>query len=222
MSGCNSGSTHSATWWRRSTVYQGSSALVPTSDSSSSEGDEQLVRPVQYSLALSRQDTKDWQEEDGFQSLALFAVQKSFGDITEAEVLSNQYCAAAWSVEEATPGIQKKLLHLPALWWVSFPSALISFNRLKHRTQASSKTLQVWSSVRTGGPRKTKLVAGLGGHYPDTWRERKGVGRSEGHCPRLQTFSSEPPYRQEDKMAGELHWPSSWAAEGHNCKAYTD
>ena len=83
----------------------------------------------------------------GFQSLALFAVQKSFGDITEAEVLSNQYCAAAWSVEEATSGIQKKLLHLPALWWVSFPSALVSFNRLKHRTQASSKRLSksgVW------------------------------------------------------------------------------
>lgn len=51
----------------------------------------------------------------GFQILALFAVQKSFGDITGAEVLSNQYCAAAWLVEEATSGIQKKLLRLPAL-----------------------------------------------------------------------------------------------------------
>ena len=51
----------------------------------------------------------------GFQILALFAVQKSFGDITEAKVLSNQYWAAAWSVEEAISGIQKKLLRLPAL-----------------------------------------------------------------------------------------------------------
>lgn len=195
----------------------------PRLDSSSSEGDEQLVRPVQYSLAPSRQDTKDRQEGDGFQSLALFAVQKSFGDITEAEVLSNQYCAAAWSIEEATPGIQKKLLRLPALWWVSFPSALISFNRLKHRTQASSKRLSksgVWLELEAHV--KTKLVAGLGGHCPDTWRERKGVGRSEGRCPQLQTFSSEPPYHQEDKMARKLHWPSSWAGEAHNCKGYTD
>ena len=70
---------------------------------------------MQYSLALSCQDTKDEQEGAGFQSLALFAVQKSFGDITGAEVLSNQYWAAAWSVEEAVSGIQKKLLCLPAL-----------------------------------------------------------------------------------------------------------
>lgn len=154
----------------------GSSALIPMSDSSSSEGDEQLVRPVQYSLALSCQDTKDWQEGAGFQSLALFAVQKSFGDITEAEVLSNQYCAAAWSVEEATSGIQKKLLHLPALWWVSFPSALISFNRLKHRTQASSKRLSksgVWLELEA----HVNQACGWDGwalSWHMTWTERGG------------------------------------------------
>ncbi|KAI4590454.1 hypothetical protein MJG53_001503 [Ovis ammon polii x Ovis aries] len=90
-------------------------------------GDSDLVYSQIWSIQHTKENSansprKHWEDKeptviysDLKKSLALFAVQKSFGDITGAEVLSNQYCAAAWLVEEATSGIQKKLLRLPAL-----------------------------------------------------------------------------------------------------------
>lgn len=65
-----------------------------------------------------------------FQNLALFygteIVWSHFEtNIIEIKGLSSQYRIAAWSFKEATLGIQKKLLHWPALWQVSFLFALI-------------------------------------------------------------------------------------------------
>lgn len=95
-------------------------------------------------------------EGSGFQSLALFCsteiIWSHFGiDIIEVEALSNQYCIAAWSIEEATPGIQKMLPHFTCFFFDKFLSpSLVNFIRLKHHILASSKQIPksgVWLEV---------------------------------------------------------------------------
>lgn len=72
---------------------------------------------------------RKWFPEFGFILQYRNHLEPSETDIPEAEALSNQYCVAAWSVEEATPGVQKKLLRLPAVPQISFPFALTNFTR---------------------------------------------------------------------------------------------
>lgn len=69
--------------------------------------------------SLHVQDIDTNTKSSGFQSLALFCsteiIWSHFGtDIIEIEALSNQYCSAAWSVEEAIPGIKGASIFLPA------------------------------------------------------------------------------------------------------------
>lgn len=80
------------------------------------------MSPIQKSCSLvfiKRTQTPN-NTKNGFQSLALFCsteiIWSHFGtDIIEIEALSNQYCIAAWSIEEAIPGIKGASIFLPAL-----------------------------------------------------------------------------------------------------------
>lgn len=116
--------------------------------------------PLRYSLALKHHTNRPV-EGSCFQSLALFCsteIMWSHSETDTVEALSSQYCSAAWSVEEAAPGIQKKLLRFTCFMIGFFPCALISCIRLKHCTQASSKmTLKVQRWVRILGPHKPNL-----------------------------------------------------------------
>lgn len=73
----------------------------------------------QLFCSLHTQDI-DTHQKSGFQNLALFCsteiIWSHFGtDVIENEALSNQYCIAAWSIEEAIPGIKGASIFLPAL-----------------------------------------------------------------------------------------------------------
>lgn len=69
-----------------------------------------LLKAVHNTCVVYKQDT-DNMEDSGFQSLALFCSTEIIWshfetDIIEIKALSNQYCIAAWSIEEAIPGIK--------------------------------------------------------------------------------------------------------------------
>lgn len=69
-------------------------------------------------------------EDSAFQSLALFCSTEIIWshfetDIIEIKALSNQYCIAAWSIEEAIPGIKGASIILPAYHKVPFPFSAI-------------------------------------------------------------------------------------------------
>lgn len=136
-------------------------------------------------------------ERTGFQSLALFAVQKSPGAILRQTPLKRRLCqintasqllvrrrSHTWDTKEASTFTCFTI-------GVSFPSARLNLIRLKHRTQASSKmTLTVRSCVRISGPRNPNLGPCSVGAVVILDRRCEGVGRMQGCRPELWNIPS--------------------------------
>lgn len=112
-----------------------SSTLIPLAPKASAQ---------QLCCGLHKQDMDRQCQKQVSRVWLYFAVQKSFGAILRQtsliEALSNQYCIAAWSIEEAIAGIKGASIFYLLYHKVPFPF-LSNCSRLKYHILAFSKQL---------------------------------------------------------------------------------